>query len=212
MIKLDKRLSSILEEIVGDVLGDIGCDHGKLSISAIIKGKCKKVIAVDVSADSLQKTVNLAKEFGVEYSVDCRVSNGFQNVKETLDTAVIAGLGGYEINDILSQSIPDIGRLVLCPHQNVSVARMALNKIGYGAIKDYVIKEGRKYYQIIVAEKGLDSYSKEELRFGKNQPVSNDYIEMLNERKAVIENRFFGKDIPQGEMQDEYQEIIRCLK
>lgn len=212
MIKLDKRLSSILSEISGKVLADIGCDHGKLLAVALLDGRCLKAIAGDISADSLSKTISLAKELGLEDRIEFRVSNGFEKIGENLDTAVIAGLGGYEIRDILSQQLPEIKRLVLCPHQNAMIARRALNQIGYGAIKDYVIKEGRKYYQIIVAEKGFEAYKSEELRFGKNTPSCDDYYDMLKSRKSVIENRFLGKTIPKGEMEDEYQEILRCLK
>lgn len=212
MIKLDKRLSSILNEIEGTVLADIGCDHGKLTVSALGNGKCQKAIAGDISADSLNKTISLVKELGFEDKVECRVSDGFENIHEDLDTAVIAGLGGYEIKDILSKPFPQIKRFIICPHQNVMIARRAINQIGYGALKDYVVKEGKKYYQIIVAEKDLPLYDINELRFGKNEPESDDYYQMLKDRKAVLENRFLGKEIPKGEMQDEYQEIIRCLK
>ena len=212
MIKLDKRLTSILEEIEGDLIADIGCDHGKLAAASLIKGKCNKVIAGDVSLGSLSKTIKLAEELGLVEKIDCRLSDGFDAISENIDTAIIAGLGGYEIRDILSRPLPNIRRIVLCPHQNVMVARRSINLIGYGAIKDYVVKEGHKYYQIIVAERGCPAYSKEELRFGKNFPYTNDYFEMLKERKATIETRFDGKSIPSGEMQDEYQEIMRCLK
>lgn len=212
MIKLDKRLSALLSEIEGEIIADIGCDHGKLSISALLQGKCKKVIAADISASSLEKTVKLAKEYGLSDKVETKVSDGFESIDNDLDTAIIAGLGGYEIREILSRNIPQIKRLILCPHQNASVARTALNEIGYGAVKDYIVKEGSKFYPIIVAEKGKKSYLTEELRFGLNYPQCSDYREMLLERKSVLEERFNGKEIPQGEMQAEYREIMRCLE
>lgn len=212
MIKLDKRLSSILDDIKGGLIADIGCDHGKLVIMALISGKAEVVIASDISASSLSKTKLLANDFNLENKVDCRVGDGFEKIQEDLDTAIIAGLGGYEIREILLGDVPQIKRLILCPHQNPAIARMTLNQIGYSAVKDYVVKEGKKFYQIIVAEKGEVTYAESELRFGLNVPNTPDYYEMLNNRKAIIEERFTGRDIPSGEMQDEYQEIIRCLK
>ena len=212
MIKLDNRLRALLSEIIGDTLADIGCDHGKLAVSALIETKCSKVIAGDISAESLKKAVKLAEEYACEDKIECRVSDGFDKIKEDLDTAIIAGLGGYEIRDILSKGIPNIKRLVLCPHQNVAVARQAINAMGYEAVKDFVVKEGRKFYQIIVADKGNKKYQEGELRFGLNYPASSCYQEMLLARKGIIEERFSGKEIPMGEMQNEYQEIIRCLK
>lgn len=212
MIKLDNRLTALLGEIEGEVLADIGCDHGKLAVASLLEGKCSKVIAGDISAESLKKAVKLAKEYGLEEKIDCRVSDGFDEITEDLSTALIAGLGGYEIREILKRRIPKVKRFVLCPHQNVSIARKAINAIGYTAIKDFVVKEGSKYYQIIVAEKGAQKYADNQLRFGLNSPRSHFYDEMLLARKNVIEERFCGREIPAGEMQSEYQEILRCLK
>lgn len=212
MIKLDNRLKSILSEIEGDVLADIGCDHGKLSVSALLNGKCKRVIAVDISQKSLQKTIDLAREYNYSNCIETRVSDGFKAITEPIDTAVIAGLGGYEIKSILLEKLPSVRRLVMCPHQNASVARKALNQIGYGSLKDYVVQEGEKYYQIIVAEKNQKIYCEDELRFGKNTPQKADYYNMLRTRKQVIELRFPDGILPAGEMTEEYQEIIRCLK
>ena len=212
MIKLDKRLSAIQNEIRGKLIADIGCDHGKLSVSSLIDGKCERVIAGDVSAGSLSKTVSLAKEYDLANKIDCRLTDGFDSISEDLDTAIIAGLGGYEIKSILTKKIPNITRLVLCPHQNAGVLRKALNTLGYGAIKDYVVKEGKKYYQIIVAEKNDIRFLDSELRFGKNIPPSSEYREMLLARKEILDERFVGRDIPDGEMKEEYQEIEKCLK
>ncbi len=212
MIKLDKRLAAILSEINGDTLADIGCDHGKLSISAIINGKCNKVIAVDISKGSLDKTVQLAEKYKVTDRIDCRLGNGFQVVNEKVDCAVIAGMGGYEIRDILVAKDLNVSCLVICPHQNAKIARLALNDLGFTAIKDYVIEESGKFYPIIVAIKGNIKYLESQLRFGLNNPSSNEYQQMLFTRKKILDNRFLGREIPEGEMLAEYQEIIKCLR
>lgn len=212
VIKLDNRLISILSEIEGDVLADIGCDHGKLSISALLNDKCKRVIAVDISEKSLQKTIELARDCNCSNRIETRVSDGFKAITQPIDTAVIAGLGGYEIKSILLDKLPPVRRLIVCPHQNASVARKALNQIGYGALKDYIVQEGEKYYPIIVAEKNQKIYCDDELRFGKNLPKKADYYNMLRTRKQVLDLRFPDGSLPAGEMTEEYQEIIRCLK
>ena len=72
MIKLDNRLTALLGEIEGEVLADIGCDHGKLAVASLLEGKCSKVIAGDISAESLKKAVKLAKEYGLEEKIDCK--------------------------------------------------------------------------------------------------------------------------------------------
>jgi tRNA (adenine22-N1)-methyltransferase len=205
VIKLDNRLISILSEIEGDVLADIGCDHGKLSISALLNDKCKRVIAVDISEKSLQKTIELARDCSCSNSIETRVSDGFKAITQPIDTAVIAGLGGYEIKSILLDKLPPVRRFIVCPHQNASVARKALNQIGYGALKDYIVQEGEKYYPIIVAEKNQKIYCDDELRFGKNLPKKADYYNMLRTRKQVLDLRFPDGILPAGEMTEEYQ-------
>ena len=55
MLRLDKRLTAVVNEVNGEVLADIGCDHGKVSAASLIGGKVKRVIACDISEDSLSK-------------------------------------------------------------------------------------------------------------------------------------------------------------
>ena len=50
---LDKRLKQILSEINCEALADVGCDHGKLSVAAVITGRAKKAYAIDISEKSL---------------------------------------------------------------------------------------------------------------------------------------------------------------
>ncbi len=213
MIKLDKRLSCLLQEIDGDVLADIGCDHGKLSVSAVLSGKAKSVIAVDISKESLGKTIKLASEYGVGEKISCRVGDGFSPISEDVDTAVIAGVGGYEIAAILDGQTYSAKRLVLCPHQNPSEARKALDKHGYTAVKDYIIDCSGKFYPIIVADKQkeLIPYKQEELRFGKNIPATREYADMLSARKQALDARFAEHTVTSKCMIEEYEEVKNLL-
>lgn len=181
MIKLKERLSAVFNEVpIGSVVADIGADHGKLSASLISTKRASKVIAVDISKDSLKKTVELARKLGVE--IDARVGDGLSviNKEDGVDVVVIAGMGGYEILKILEKATVTFDRYILVPHQNAKELREALVS-KFFIEKDYVVKENGKFYSLIVLTKGSTSLSNIEMEFGKDL-YSSLAQEMLREK------------------------------
>ena len=49
----------------GETLCDVGTDHGKLPVAALLSGKAGSAIATDISAASLQKARLLAEKENV---------------------------------------------------------------------------------------------------------------------------------------------------
>lgn len=209
----DTRLNAIISEITGPVVADIGSDHGYVAVAALAKANVKRVVAADISGKCLEKTVRLAREKGVSDSVETVVSDGFSDIAEHIDTAVIAGLGGYETIKILEKAkaldrVPE--KLILCPHQNAFELRAYLD--GFRIDKDYIVESGGKFYPVIVAVKGGGGYNADELRFGKNLPPTEDFFKMLRTRKRVLEDRFSGREMP-PRVRAEYEEILGlCLE
>lgn len=174
MLKLGVRLEAILQEIENvETIADIGADHGKLVVSAILQHKAKRAIAVDISPFSLIKAEELARKQGVEDKISFFVGDGFTPLKSRVDVAVIAGLGGIEISKIMAD-VAD--KYILVPHQDSYLLRKYLQANNYAVIKDYVVKD-KKFYDIIVAVKGTNNYSEAELYLGKNTPQSAYYTE-----------------------------------
>ncbi|HOO22894.1 MAG TPA: class I SAM-dependent methyltransferase [Clostridia bacterium] len=210
MIKLDTRLKTILNEIHNaETLADIGCDHGKLIVSAILSGRAKKGIAVDISADSLKKTKILAERYNVEDKIDCLTGDGFLPIKNEVSVAVIAGLGARETAKILSGK--DIAsKYILVPHQDTPVLRRYLMENSFFVDKDFTVKEGRHYYSVIVARKGSNNYSDAEIYLGKNIPESPYFDAWLDNRydtlKKIIEKA--GGNAVAGDLYKEW-EVIR---
>lgn len=185
MIQLDKRLREVLNLVDNvDTLADIGCDHGKLIVNAVLSGKIKNGIAIDISEASLKKAILLAKEFKVDDKIQFFCGNGFEPIEERVNVAVIAGMGGNEIIKILSEK--DIAdKYILLPHQDIEVLREFLKVNNFYAESDFVIKE-KIYYQIIAVKKGISDYGKKEIYLGKNIPASEFYAERLNHRYEII--------------------------
>ena len=191
--KLDKRLRAVVDNIQGNVLADIGCDHGKVTVCALIEGKVKKAIACDISQKSLDKAVDLAKTYGLE-NIEFRCGDGLKPISNSeVDCVVIAGMGGKEIMSILSVIPQRIERFVLVAHKNTIELRQFLANKNLYIDKDHVVEQGGKFYNVIVAiahSQRNNELSEKQLYLGKNTITNKDfalYIEKLRDKKSRLE-------------------------
>ena len=150
-----------------EVFADIGCDHGYIAKAMLKSGKCQKVIIADISSKCLEKAQNLLKDEINLGSCESVVSNGFDKVN-CCDLALIAGMGGQEIVDIIKRAnaqnkLPD--KLILQPMKNCDIVRSVAVENGYKIVFDKVFKSGKKFYNIISLEKGEDYLTSEEIEF-----------------------------------------------
>ncbi len=175
------RLNKIFLELGNcKTFADIGCDHGYIAKAMLDSGKAERVIVSDISAKCLEKAESLLFEEIKQGRAKSVVSDGFKNVGEC-DLALIAGMGGEEIVDIIS-SVPFLPKsLVLQPMKNADKVRLCAVSVGYKLVKDYVFKSAKKFYEIIVLEKGKDLLNDEEIEFGRTniKERPNDFIEFL---------------------------------
>lgn len=185
-MRLDARLRAILDEISCGTLADIGCDHGKLAVSALLEGRARLAIAVDISAQSLHKCRTLGEEYKVSAALECRQGDGLLPLKEgEADFAVIAGMGGREIVKILAAK-PFEGKLLLVPHQDPEVLRSFLSG-KYIAEKDFAVCASGVCYPVIVARPGGGFfYAEDELTFGLNQPPTEAWRAAVKKRRDYL--------------------------
>ncbi len=210
MPKLDKRLEAIASEVDCDRLADIGADHGKIVVFCLLNNKAKYAYAVDISQKSLEKAKILAKNYGVSDRAEFIVGDGLQKIEDA-DCIVIAGMGGYEIIKILSEKRLD-SKYILVPHQDASVLREFLAKNGFCAKKDYVVAEGRRFYDIIVCSQGQPNYAENEYFVGKNFPPQADFEKKLKARQKVIIEIFDMTENPSKELKKELGDINNALQ
>lgn len=212
MAFLSKRLQCVAEEI-GRVhsFADIGTDHGKLVIYALRKGLCEKVIAVDISANSLAKARAEADNLGLTEKIEFICGDGLLPLRENPDVTVIAGMGGNEIVKILSERLLP-SRYILMPHQDAHAVRLFMRTKGLRVLKDYVIEDG-KFYTLIVCEAGKNDYSDSEIILGRNYPPNDAFFARIKDRKQKIEfilqTRNITPDKLQKELREEYKEILK---
>jgi len=146
------------------VFADIGCDHGYVSELMAKNRRAQKIYAADISTPSLEKAEKLLAGYSCVTTV---VSDGFDCIPERAEQALIAGMGGEEIIKILSAAGYKPERLVLQPMKNTDKLRSYLNKNGYKLLKDFTFKDG-KFYDLVVAERGEESLSADEIKYGKD--------------------------------------------
>ena len=181
---MSKRFN-ILLSLIPDckVFADVGCDHGYIAYEMLKNRKCDRVIASDISAECLQKAETLLWEtFPDKYTAV--VSDGFENVGNC-DCALIAGMGGDTISDIL---VAAAGRLpeylVLQPMKNSQRVRRDLVSLGYEILRDYTFRDG-KFYDVILAKKGGNkTYTADDYIYGRDNLIekSEDFIALVNSK------------------------------
>lgn len=157
-IRVDLRLSTLASLVQGDVIADIGCDHGKLAYYLVGTERAKRVIATDISAPSLRKARELADENGARELIDTRLGDGLEPIESgEADTVVIAGLGGDVISNIIARAYK-VGKRFECyvtaPNTHAEKVRRTLISSGHRIVYDDILQCAGKRYTVIKAVRG----------------------------------------------------------
>lgn len=189
---ISERLKALARNIfLEDTVVDIGCDHGYLSIYLKENNLCKEIYATDISEQALNSARNNFKKH--KLNIKTYVSDGFQNIPEYFDTAVVSGIGTSTILNIIShKKTPN--KLVLSSHNEHYRLRKSLNKMGYKIVDEQAILENNHYYIILLCVKAKQRLSNNELKFG----ISNNddfYKYLLNKNKELMNHVPFKKKI-----------------
>lgn len=150
---ISKRLLACAEYICpGDVVADIGCDHGYLGIHLLKSGVASRIIASDINEGPLQSARNNAKKFGVEERMTFHLSDGVKLIPRDFDVLVCAGMGGDTMVSILEGAPWLKGgqyRLVLQCQSKTPVLRRYLSESGWQIKQEEVLKDGRFLYTVM---------------------------------------------------------------
>ena len=205
-MRISKRIREI-ETLIpkGSILADIGCDHAYLDCLAIMTGKCDKCYACDVVEGPLECAKRTIKEYNCEGKVIPILSNGFDNVPNDANVAVISGMGYETMKMILeANDISQFDRLILQANNDVDDLRRWVLGNGYTIVDERIVHEGH-YYMILVVEKGEDTYTEDDYLFGKfvNDQTFVDYWTFRKNRLLNI--------IPQLKDETQIQEFTNLL-
>jgi len=155
--------------VAADTIADVGCDHGKIAEFCAKSGLARRVIASDISDSCLDKA---RKRLSDAPNVTFLLCDG---IDYECDEAVIAGMGGLLVCDILANAECKPKTLVLCPHRNGYDVRKTLFALGYGIDRDEAVCDRGKFYSVIRAVRGENVCELTELQllFGKHCATPN---------------------------------------
>lgn len=179
---------------------DIGTDHAYLPIYLYKNNITKNVVGSDISSQVLKYAKNNLKKFALEDKIKLILSDGFKNIQEKYDIAVISGVGTKTIEKILDSDIVP-NKLIISSHKNVPDLREFMQKINYKIKKEIVIIEKNIYYNIIKYEKGKDNLNKYDLLVG----LSND-----EDYKKYLLSKF--KELYEKSKSTKYLEYINIIE
>lgn len=195
------RIKAIASLVDNDVLVvDIGTDHAYLPIYLYENDITKNIVASDISSNALLFAKNNLEKHNLRGKIKLVVSDGFKNLDECFDIAIISGVGTETIKKILDNEVLP-NKLILSSHKNVSDLREYMFKIGYKIEKEIIVYENNIYYNIIKYIKGKDNLSKYDLLVG----LSND----INYKKHLL-NKY--KEIYEKSHDKKYLEYINIIK
>lgn len=154
---ISERLKLIADLVTeGNVIVDIGTDHGYVPIYLLQKNKVSKAIAVDKSRGSLSKAKQNAERFHLD--IDLRLGDGLAPIAPNeAQTIIIAGMGGILMINILEahkEVSLSAKELILSPHRDADLVRGFLKDYGFEIVYDEKITDKKKSYTIL---KGVKS-------------------------------------------------------
>lgn len=198
-------ISVRLETIAGMVhkcnsVADIGTDHGYIPLFLIKKGVCDYAIASDINEGPIEKArLNISLE-GLSSKIECRLGGGLSTIKPfEVQSAIIAGMGGHLIKDILQEDeevFKSLEYAILQPVQNPEALREFIYAKGYKIIDEEICFDMGKYYEIIKIKyddtpEAIDSifYEVGLKLIDKKHPLAPSYINYkISKYKKILES------------------------
>ncbi|MGN1098556.1 MAG: tRNA (adenine(22)-N(1))-methyltransferase [Clostridia bacterium] len=133
---------------------DIGTDHGYAAIALAQRGG--RVIAMDVNKGPLRSAERNIRIRGLEGQIEIRLSDGFSALKNgEAECAVIAGMGGELMAEIIKKGEKGVKYMVLQPQSMLYELRDFLNKNGFRIEKEELCREDeRRFYTAMLVTRG----------------------------------------------------------
>lgn len=153
-MELSIRLKTIADMIERcDKIADIGTDHAYIPIYLIKNKVCTEAIASDINKGPVEKAKKNVAIENLKDKIECRHGGGFTTIDpKEVQVAVIAGMGGNLIRDIIEESkdvFKSLDYCILQPVQNPEILREYVYIMGYKILDEELCYEEGKFYEII---------------------------------------------------------------
>lgn len=199
MIKLSKRLRAIVNFCdKNKIIADIGTDHGFVPNFLYEEDINRKIIATDISLNSLNKAIEFSELRGNKGKIEHIVCNGLEKIPP-VDQIIIAGMGGILISKILDRDFEkarQAEKLILQPMQQADYLRKFLYDKGFKILDEKIVFEDNKFFHIIVANykaikeeyRDIDLKVSKLLRNRKDKDLIEFLKYLINYNIFIIEN------------------------
>lgn len=179
----------------GNIVCDVGCDHGFVSIYLVKNGISPRALAMDVGKGPLEAANEHIKEYALTDYIETRLSDGVTALcRGEADTLICAGMGGKLMKRIMEEGkdkIRFMQEVILQPQSEIQGIREFLRKQGYHIMDEDMILEDRKYYPVIKACPGKDEDSALQ---PVNRRVLDKYGPILLEKRNPVLHGFLMKE------------------
>jgi tRNA (adenine22-N1)-methyltransferase len=153
-MKLSKRMEAAAAMVsAGNILADVGTDHGYIPIELVQRGIVPSAIAMDLREGPLSRAREHIKEQGLSKRITLRLSDGVSELsKGEADAVLIAGMGGELIIRILTDGADichSVRELILQPQSVIGEVRRFLRENGYRITDEDMVFEDGKFYPMM---------------------------------------------------------------
>ncbi len=209
--QLSPRLRMVIGLVPPEVsCCDIGTDHGYIAIELAQNGH--RVVAMDVNRGPLLAAERNIRRFGVTDRVVTRLSWGFRSLEDgEAECAVISGMGGELIAQIIGDAPQGVKYMVLQPQSCFFDLRDYLNNNGFFIKKEELCREADRYYCALLVTRGeqrpLDLVEKQigPRLIEEDHPLLREYAAYRSKELEYALEKIGSAATPRRE---EYQQLI----
>lgn len=223
-LRLVGRLAALAAFVPqGARLADIGTDHAYLPIELIQDNIIVSAIAGDIHVGPYKAAKEHVEALGLEQKISVRLGNGMAVLSPgEVEVAVIAGMGGQTIIEILNNSIEvtkSLDRLILQPMVAAASVRRWLGENGWYLADERLVQDDGRLYEIIVAEQG-EALICEPVMYDIGQKLWNDKSELLilhvdqliSQTKRILGEMAVSSNARRSLKYGEYKEKLKQLE
>lgn len=198
-IRLTPRLRAAAEWVpMNAIVCDVGTDHALLPAALLLEGRIPRAIASDIRPGPLERAARTAAEYGLTDRLALRLCPGLEGVAPgEVNAVTICGMGGEMILHILEAApwTRENVTLILQPQRSQSELRRWLWDNGYRIDAEKVVREGERWYTLLLCRGGTQTLPSDPLAELTGHPLlwekqrsRVEYLQFLLEKdRAMLE-------------------------
>jgi tRNA (adenine22-N1)-methyltransferase len=167
----------------GNILADVGTDHGYIPIALVQQGRVPCAIAMDLREGPLERAREHIAQYQLQDKIQTRLSDGVAALKpQEVQSIVIAGMGGDLILHILQEGM-EVCRsaleLILQPQSQLREVRAFLREHGFVIVQEDMVCEDGKFYPMMRVQTDLSKQGESGTKSGSDLTVEDMYGPLL---------------------------------